>query len=331
MERAAAVVAELPAEVGLDLETMTRGPLEQPWLVITKDGKRAVRQPEPDDAPLDPFRGQPRLISIYDPARRTTFIFDVVKLGGCPAGLLERRVVGHNLLFDLAMLGAQGLAPASSIDTLQLAAMHLAPGKRRLAHVAEQFLGITLPKALATSNWAAPELSTAQLAYAGADPAVAYLAGKRMHAALDQRERTAFAVANRAVPAIVRMRLRGLPFDPEVHRQVIDGWQQEFALRRAEFEQITGSPAPLSSNCRARLADRAPVRGCPAALAAHRERPAVDREGRDQAHGSGLAGGPAAARAAARADAHRDLRAQPDRPALAGDRQAARRLPVCRS
>ena len=114
-----------------------------------------------------------------------------------------------------------------------------------------------LPKELASSNWAAPELSTAQLAYAGADPAVAYLAGRRMYAALDERERAAFAVANRAVPAIVRMRLRGLPFDPEVHRQVIDGWQREFAERRAEFEQITGSAAPLSSNAvRAWLTER---------------------------------------------------------------------------
>ena len=59
MERAAEVVAELPAEVGIDLETMARGPLEQPWLAITKTGKRAVRQPTAGDAPLDPFRGQP--------------------------------------------------------------------------------------------------------------------------------------------------------------------------------------------------------------------------------------------------------------------------------
>jgi DNA polymerase I-like protein with 3'-5' exonuclease and polymerase domains len=257
MTRAAAVIAELPAEVGLDLETMARGPLEQPWLVLTKTGSRAARQPTAGDAPLDPFRGAPRLISVYDPGRRTAFVFDVAKLGGCPAGLLERRVVGHNLLFDLAMLGAQGLAPASSIDTLQLAAMHLPPRKRSLAEVAEHLLELELPKALGRSNWAAPELSTPQLAYAGADPAVAYLAGKRMYAGLEERERTAFAVANRAVPAIVRLRLRGLPFDPQVHARVIDGWQREFAERRGEFEELTGSPAPISSNAvRAWLTER---------------------------------------------------------------------------
>jgi DNA polymerase I len=257
MARADAVVRDLPPEVGLDLETIRRGPLEQPWLVITKDGRRAVRQPTPGDAPLDPFRGQPRLISIYDPDRQTTFIFDLVKLGGCPAGLLERRVVGHNLLFDLAMLGAQGLALKSSIDTLQLAAMHLPQGQRGLTDVAKRFLGLELPKSLATSNWAAPELSSAQLAYAGADPAVAYRAGKRMYAALEERSRPAFALANRAVPVIVRMRLRGLPFDPATHRGVLDGWQREFAARREEFEQITGGPAPMSSNAvRAWLTER---------------------------------------------------------------------------
>ena len=74
-------------------------------------GRHARRAPADDlgDAPLDPHRGQPRLISVYDPDRRITYLFDVVTLGGCPAGLLERRVVGHNLLFDLAMLGAQGV------------------------------------------------------------------------------------------------------------------------------------------------------------------------------------------------------------------------------
>jgi DNA polymerase-1 len=247
MERALEIVRDLPAEVGLDLETMTRGPLDQPWLAITKAGKRAARQPGPGDAPLDPHRGQPRLVSVYDPGRRISFVFDVIKLGGYPPGLLDRRVIGHNAIFDLVMLGAQGQAPASVIDTLQLTAMHLPLGRRTLEDVAQRFLGIPVPKTLQKSNWGTPELSTPQLAYAGVDPALAYIAGKAMHARLGERERAAFAVANRAVPAIARMRIKGMPFDRVVHAAWVDEQQQAFATQREEFERITGSSAPTSA------------------------------------------------------------------------------------
>jgi hypothetical protein len=227
--------------------------------VTTRTGARAAHQPDAGDAPLDLHRGQPRLISLYDPARRTTFIFDVVKLGGCPAGLLARRVVGHGLLFDLTMLGAQDLAPVRAIDTMQIAAMHLPPGKRGLEDVAQRFLGIPVPKALQKSNWGTPLLSDAQVAYAGADPALAHIAGKRMHALLGERERTAFTVANRAVPAIGRMMVRGLPFDPVAHAAWVDERQKEFAARRTELEQITGSPVPISDPAvRAWLNERLP-------------------------------------------------------------------------
>jgi hypothetical protein len=117
-----------------------------------------------------------------------------------------------------------------------------------------------VPKALATSPWGAPELSTAQIAYAGADPAVAYIAGQRMYGMLDERERPAFKVANRAVPVIVRMRLRGLPFDVDAHRQVLERWHLAFAAQREEFREITGTVAPARDNdVRAWLTARLPA------------------------------------------------------------------------
>jgi DNA polymerase-1 len=243
------ITAELPDEVGFDTETMPRPEyaIEPPWIATTRDGRVSQRQPsaDPTKAALDPLRGQPRLVSIYDPGRRTTFVFDVVALGGYPTGLFDRHLVGQNLIFDLGFLAAQGIEPKSSSCTMQIAAMLLKPGERGLKEIAAQFLGLDVPKRLGASNWGAPELSTAQIAYAGADPAATYIACKRMHAILSERERTAFEVANRAIHPIVRMALKGLPINVDVHRHHIDEWHVEFADQREEFRQITGSDAPL--------------------------------------------------------------------------------------
>jgi DNA polymerase-1 len=44
------------------------------------------------------------------------------------------------------------------------------------------------------------------------------------------------------------MRLRGLPFDPDIHAEVIRSWEAEFATKRREFEQLTSAEAPCNSN-----------------------------------------------------------------------------------
>jgi DNA polymerase I len=110
-----------------------------------------------------------------------------------------------------------------------------------------------------TSYWSARNLSDTQLVYAACDPAVTFRAGRQMYQLLEERERQAFKLANRAVPAIVRMRLRGLPFDPAIHAQTVAQWQADYAREREAFLEATGTEVPLKpAATRAWLGDRLP-------------------------------------------------------------------------
>jgi DNA polymerase-1 len=173
--------------------------------------------------------------------------------------LMGRQVLVHNALFDLQMLHGRGIEPPPNVvDATQLAALTLPPDRHsyagegepqliRLKYVAEQVLELELPKDLQTSDWSAPVLTDSQIAYAGADPAVAYLAGRRMRQQLSERELPAFRLANAAIPVIARMAMRGLPFDPTVHASTIRAWELEYAEQRELFRQQTGHEVPVGA------------------------------------------------------------------------------------
>jgi DNA polymerase-1 len=247
-DQARRVITQLPRAVGLDIETESRTALPPPALRLTGSGRRYVDQPsaDPTKAALDPFRGQPRLISTFDPDRNVVFIFDMRHLSYTDlAGLFDRRVIVHGL-FEPVMLGAQGVEMPDLIDTLQLASLVVgcALGARKLSNVAKEVLWLDLPKELQTSSWAARNLSDAQLAYAAGDAVVAYRAGRRMYRQLGERERQAFWLANAAVPVVARMQLRGLPFNRATHERWIADRQDDYARARAEFHRMTGTEVP---------------------------------------------------------------------------------------
>jgi DNA polymerase I len=247
-DQARRVIAELPHAVALDIETESRTTLPPPALRLTKSGRRYLDQPpaDPTKAALDAFRGKPRLISVFDPARDVVFIFDMHELGYADlAGLFDCRILVHTT-FEPVMLGAQGVELPDLLDTMQLASLAVgcADGARKLSNVAKEILWIDLPKTLQTSYWAARNLSDAQLAYAASDAAVTYRAGRRMYRQLGKRERQAFWLANAAVPVVARMQLGGMPFNRATHEQWIADRQTDYARARLEFYELTGTEAP---------------------------------------------------------------------------------------
>ena len=124
-DQARRVIAELPRVIALDIETEPRDAPPPPALRITRSGRRYVDQPVADTsgAASDPFRGRPRLIQVYDRQREVVFIFDMHALTYADlAGLFDRRVLIHTM-FELVMLGAQGVELPDVIDTLQLASL----------------------------------------------------------------------------------------------------------------------------------------------------------------------------------------------------------------
>ena len=79
------------------------------------------------------------------------------------------RLVAHNAQFELSFLHHYGVEPDGVHCTMQAAALLDGTDRRRLEIVAANRLGVALDKALQTSNWGAPNLTAAQIEYAGLD------------------------------------------------------------------------------------------------------------------------------------------------------------------
>ncbi|MCC2662393.1 MAG: polymerase family protein with 3-5-exonuclease and polymerase domain [Geminicoccaceae bacterium] len=245
--RAQEVVAGLPPTVGFDTETEPLPEHAPPpaWLAITKAGQLAKHQPLlRDKTGLDPHRARPRLVQIYDPRAEVVYVVDLrtVPLAALE-GLWQRRLVIHNAAFEIAML--HGL-PRSVICTMQLAGLVYGTtrGARRLAIVAENVLGVTVPKDLQTSDWAAARLSSEQLSYAGLDAVLAHRAAGVLWRALEPDARPAFAAQNNAVPVIAGMRVQGIPFDVPTHLETTAAWEVEQAEAREAFVAAAGEDVP---------------------------------------------------------------------------------------
>jgi DNA polymerase I-like protein with 3'-5' exonuclease and polymerase domains len=203
---AGALAAELPAlleapAVGLDVETTG----------------------------LDPHRDRLRLVQLAIPGRVV-----LVDASACPvaglAPLFEApagpRLLGHHLAFDLRFLTRAGLPPPPGerlFDTMLAAQVldageHLhQAGRFTLEAVGDRQLGVALDKGLQTSDWGAPGLTTAQLAYAADDARVLLPLAEALTRALadspDGDLRPVAGLESGALPAVAWTELTGAPFD----------------------------------------------------------------------------------------------------------------------
>jgi DNA polymerase-1 len=182
-------------------------------------------------AGLDAHRARIRLLQLYGGGTHVAVI-DVDRTG---LGVLRRLenmcVVAHNAAFELAFLEKAGVTPLETHCTLQ--ACRLLTGKSRpsLEFAAKEFLGVEIDKTLQTSNWGAPHLSMDQLRYAAVDAIVCFKLARRTLLTLGSQA-SAYTIQMTALPAVVRMKLRGFLFDRDAHAALIED------LSRERFETI---------------------------------------------------------------------------------------------
>jgi len=180
---------------------------------------------------LDPRRDRVRLLSLA--TDRGTWIIDCFRQDPMPVlrALAGKRVVGHNLKFDLLFLWGR-LPEVRTVDTM-LAAQVLEAGREQpvgLGDLAARYLGERVGKELQASDWSG-ELSEAQLEYARRDVEVTL----RLWRVLEDRLRAeglwgTAVVEMRALPAVAWMEREGITVDAEAWRRL--GLEAEAESRR---------------------------------------------------------------------------------------------------
>ena len=224
---AAAAVAEMeeqkPPIVGLDLETCPKPEFAapRPPVPINKDG--SVRKPKAPDkkAPrppaIDPNRADIATLQIY-PGGSRCFVFRGAAIDWVlgSSWFAEQTFVAHNATFEAGFLQHRGIRVNIGC-TLQAGGLAIGVGfggeRRSLENVSFEILGIAPPKALQLSDWAAPELSLGQLAYAASDAVLAYRLWPKLRTILIEQQRAkAYRLQRDAIPAVAAMDRGGLGF-----------------------------------------------------------------------------------------------------------------------
>ena len=155
-------------------------------------------------------------------------------------GILRRlediRVVAHNAAFELSFLEKAGVTPLETHCTLQTCRLLTGKSRPSLEFAAKEFLGVELDKTLQTSDWNAPHLSTEQLRYAAMDVVVCRRLARRTLLTLGSQA-SAYTIQMTALPAVVRMQLRGFLFDRDAHAALIEDLGQERIEAVDAYEQ----------------------------------------------------------------------------------------------
>jgi DNA polymerase-1 len=195
---------------------------------------------------LDPYRGKIAVFSIS--GRESGKVAVVHTRGAIPAplkALIENpkvTLVGHNVAsFDGPWIGVHGINPLipSWFDTMIAELAVLQTGRRNvrvnLAATTKRRLGTTLKKDIDHGSWMNESLDEQQLDYASDDVAT-------IHALEDsqwERAREAGPTVSRAVqvemdviPAVIAMKVNGLPIDVDRLRDYMD--RQRGVLREQE-------------------------------------------------------------------------------------------------
>ncbi len=179
-------------------------------------------------AGLDPHRSTARLCSLYGGGTRVAVI-DLHKIDWAVlAPVWERPLVMHNAAFDLGYLAQRGIEPVGVDCTMQAVRLLNGPNATSLETAAASYFGLALDKALQTSDWGAKHLSLTQVAYAASDAVVTWWLAETVLPLLGER-RTAYEIQVGAIPAVVRMQLRGILLDATTHAALIAALKAERA------------------------------------------------------------------------------------------------------
>jgi DNA polymerase-1 len=242
--------------IGADIETTPLAPcaVPRPPLNITADGSLSSKQPPwNNDAGLDPYRAEVRVLSLWNPRGGDVRVIDLryVPLSSLPNELWNAHFVFHNTTFDTKhLLHAGAPLQADKLLCSMLIAGFVARGQpsnsrggnRRpsLAVTAKELLDVDVPKQGQTADWDVTSLDPARVNYAALDSVLAYQILKVGVARMGSSEHRAVDIACGCIHAVARLELAGLPLDTEIHRATAKAWEEQLRNAEAEAKMVTG-------------------------------------------------------------------------------------------
>jgi DNA polymerase-1 len=208
--------------LGLDIETAKLTPYKQ--------HKKAG---------LDPHLSRIRLVQIC--AGKTVYIFDVEALShNLLEPLWDCHMVAHNAVFEMKHLTHAG-ANLRNIECTMLMANALNGRVLSLADLSKDYLGWEVSKEQQTSDWDAPSLSKAQLAYAALDAVAVLRLYKILKAQLNEKERfPVYTLMRDAQKAVAKLELNGCYFDLKGHSKLMKKWQDVKEKVIQELQNVLG-------------------------------------------------------------------------------------------
>jgi DNA polymerase-1 len=177
-------------------------------------------------ASLDPHRSRARLLQIYGGGQRVAVI-DLDRVGDRVLQRLRgKRLVAHNAAFELSFLEKAGVEPGEIHCTLQACRLTHGEHATSLADAAKEYLDVELDKAPQRSDWGATHLTRDQLGYAARDAVVTWRLSRKVLRALGDQA-LAYEIQMAAIPAAIRMELRGFRLDVDAHARLMNDLAEE--------------------------------------------------------------------------------------------------------
>ena len=177
---------------------------------------------------------KPRLVQLYGGGKRVAVI-DLFRTG---TAILKRlddlTLVAHNAAFELSFLKHHRVQPGEMHCTMQACRLTLGEKQTALAAAAMEYLGVELDKTHQASDWSVETLPFGQIEYAAHDAVACWRIFHIVMQALDGQS-AAYEIQMAAMPAVVRMQLRGFRLDTDAHAKLIEDLQDERFAIMAEY------------------------------------------------------------------------------------------------
>lgn len=187
-----------------------------------------------------------RLMQLFNPQTRACAVIDMARTG--PAWLARVQwptLIFHNAKFDLGQLRQVFRTELPFEDTM-LAHRVIHGENVSLAYLAKNTLGLSISKALQTSDWSREHLLPEQVDYAAADAVLAATLWPYLDSALDQ-DRDAYSLLHALVYPVLRQ--APVRLDIENHSELVSRWDREIVSAETKLRE-GGVSKPASTQQR---------------------------------------------------------------------------------